>query len=87
MTHPGNGNLPERICHPEEVTSLRQVRSGMNSTGPSGPVRVPHVRASVRGPKKTGEAHPKLLTRIIREAPACVVLYDSFGENVLASVL
>jgi hypothetical protein len=27
------------------------------------------------------------LTRIIREAPACVVLYDSFGENVLASVL
>jgi DNA-binding IclR family transcriptional regulator len=27
------------------------------------------------------------LARIIREAPACVVLYDSFGENVLASVL
>jgi hypothetical protein len=25
------------------------------------PVRVPHVRASVRGPKKTGEAHPELL--------------------------
>jgi hypothetical protein len=26
-----------------------------------------------------------ILARIIREAPACVVLYDSFGENVLCS--
>jgi hypothetical protein len=28
-----------------------------------------------------------VLARIIREAAACVVLDDSFGENVLASVL
>jgi len=32
------------------TTSLRQVMSGMNSTVPNKTVRVPHVRASVRGP-------------------------------------
>jgi hypothetical protein len=44
----------------EQLSSLQQLKSGINSAGPSKSIRVPHVRVSVRGLKKMGEALPKL---------------------------
>jgi hypothetical protein len=65
------------------LTSTPPGWSGKPSIGAS----LSYLACPMAGQGVFSRLRRRILARIIREAPACVVLYDSFGENVLASVL